>query len=682
MTLRSDYSATEPSGGRLPTKFHSVDAHDHAVAINSLETAKLDKAIVDAKGDIIAATAGDTPSRLAVGTNNYVLTADSTQATGLKWTPASAGLVFNVKDYGATGNGSTDDKAACQAAIDAAQAGGYYGGGIVYFPPGTYILGSTLLVKEGNVTLSGAGMRATRLVINSASATYSAITFTGYKNGVAATPTDASTFPSYFSVQDMLIEKGYPVVNETPGISIYCSLTSRIENVQINSFGTALLIRASRNLYADRVFTQAGGGDTVSNMYGWKFDTDYGDFSCYLSNCISSFGGTNTDPGAGNVPTSYAFFNDGQQGTDWFLTSCEANAATYGFYWNGSNSTLWCTGFDLHFVMCIADQCRYGFKFNDNLHVNAIGGQIDLDSCYWANRWTPVTPTPQGIGVWVNSSSGITIRGFQGWSGNPSATTQYQDNTGIYVEGNSRDVSISGCNLKGNFLQGIYLAAAKFATVFGNTILQTYSIAATGIRIGASTQSTITGNTIRSVTGLGTPMSIGISVDATSSGVAIGNNVVDTATVTTPLSISSGGIASVRNNIGIAPLIQAAYVATSQTTTSTTYTDLATTTDQVTVIVASSGIVRVTISAYVENNTSGIGSYVGFALSGANTVAAGTNNQQIEQWPNVGGTGLGFGNSFVLTGLTPGSTTFKMKYKVFSASTGTFSSRRISVEPL
>lgn len=57
----------------------------------------IQNSIVDAKGDLIAATANDTPARLAVGTNGHVLTADSTAATGIKWAaPAGGGKILQV----------------------------------------------------------------------------------------------------------------------------------------------------------------------------------------------------------------------------------------------------------------------------------------------------------------------------------------------------------------------------------------------------------------------------------------------------------------------------------------------------------------------------------------------------------------------------------------------------------
>ena len=60
----------------------------------------IQNAIMDAKGDLIGATAADTPARLAVGTNGQFLTADSTAATGLAWatsaTPALVKITSNT----------------------------------------------------------------------------------------------------------------------------------------------------------------------------------------------------------------------------------------------------------------------------------------------------------------------------------------------------------------------------------------------------------------------------------------------------------------------------------------------------------------------------------------------------------------------------------------------------------
>jgi hypothetical protein len=53
----------------------------------------IQETIVDAKGDIVAATAADTVSKLAVGANDTVLTADSSTATGLKWASIATGFI-------------------------------------------------------------------------------------------------------------------------------------------------------------------------------------------------------------------------------------------------------------------------------------------------------------------------------------------------------------------------------------------------------------------------------------------------------------------------------------------------------------------------------------------------------------------------------------------------------------
>lgn len=76
----------------LQTKV-GVDNSAVTTSLDYLGRNAISKTLVDAKGDLIAATAADTVARVPVGTNGQVLTADSAAATGVAWstvvTPAS-----------------------------------------------------------------------------------------------------------------------------------------------------------------------------------------------------------------------------------------------------------------------------------------------------------------------------------------------------------------------------------------------------------------------------------------------------------------------------------------------------------------------------------------------------------------------------------------------------------------
>jgi len=69
------------------------------------DTNAIQNAIVDAKGDLIAASAADTPARLAVGANGTTLIAASGETTGLKWEGAWTTWTPTIANY-VKGNGT------------------------------------------------------------------------------------------------------------------------------------------------------------------------------------------------------------------------------------------------------------------------------------------------------------------------------------------------------------------------------------------------------------------------------------------------------------------------------------------------------------------------------------------------------------------------------------------------
>ncbi len=171
-----------------------------------------------------------------------------------------------------------------------------------------------------------------------------------------------------------------------------------------------------------------------------------------------------------------------------------------------------------------------------------------------------------------------------------------------------------------------------------------------------------------------------------------GGMTTDTLTVSGASTLTGGTILPA-GDIGTADLAAASVTAdklstgakvggagANESTASTSYVDLATVTDAVTVTIGANGLALVILTAFASNTNGNNTQIMGFAGSGANIIA--TDDFQSLQMGAISGIG-NFQNSWsrLLTGLSPGATTFKAKYKT-TGGTASFQDRYITVIPL
>lgn len=87
-------SADAPSG----VGFNSaMDTIDTLITARASVASTIQQSLIDAKGDLIVGSAADTATRLAVGADNFVLTADTAAGPGVKWAavPAAADPILS-----------------------------------------------------------------------------------------------------------------------------------------------------------------------------------------------------------------------------------------------------------------------------------------------------------------------------------------------------------------------------------------------------------------------------------------------------------------------------------------------------------------------------------------------------------------------------------------------------------
>lgn len=150
------------------------------------------------------------------------------------------------------------------------------------------------------------------------------------------------------------------------------------------------------------------------------------------------------------------------------------------------------------------------------------------------------------------------------------------------------------------------------------------------------------------------------------------NNIADGAISTAKLVTASVTPAKLATGAVSASLIGAS------TTASTAYTSTLADalTLSVTATIGANGLALVTIGCTMASSTT---TYVNmsYAMSGANT-AASNDNKAVTMY---GANFFSLGQTFLLTGLTAGSTVFTAQYNTL-AGTATFNNRRIAVVPL
>lgn len=132
------------------------------------------------------------------------------------------------------------------------------------------------------------------------------------------------------------------------------------------------------------------------------------------------------------------------------------------------------------------------------------------------------------------------------------------------------------------------------------------------------------------------------------------------------------------NDISFLGAARGAYVGTSQTTTSTTYTALTTAGPSVTVTTGTSALVWV--GATMNNTTVGNYTLMSYAVTGSSSIAASDDRAFYRGQPDAS-IDLSAGLLTLITGLTAGSNTFTALYRV-TAGTGTWYRRTIAVIPL
>jgi hypothetical protein len=284
--------------------------------------------------------AGSPLSQANGGTGATSLGAGTVTPTGGTTARSLADLfsdTVNVKDYGATGDGTTDDKSAIEAAISAATTSG----GIVYLPPGVYYVSGAVSIPD-EVHLFGAGDYATEVKSTGDYAVFSMV-------GASDNPINQG------GVSDMLIRGGGKT--NTSAYGVYMQWTNRCTLARLRFFSCRIAVYQQHAFQNEWSLLSADGAGSDQNYIGFYFaetTSVYIDNAAIADRCLAQnceFAGWRIINGNGSTISNCQGFGNA------------AGDCQYGWYIgdppSGTLESEW-----VHFTNCLGDSCIQNWRIS------------------------------------------------------------------------------------------------------------------------------------------------------------------------------------------------------------------------------------------------------------------------------------------------------------------------------
>jgi len=477
--------------------------------------------MIQAEGDLIVGLAAASVARLPIGAVGDILMVNPAVAGKLEYTDTDDFMmksdtgVFNIRDYGGTGEGLIDDLVSFNSAIAAIGLAG--GSGVLYVPAGVYYISGVINVTEG-VVIRGDGVDAT--IIGQVDGVHDLFYFTEQYSGIeklsisgvygGAGPCIHINGASNFYFRDLRITgTGDGIVIEN--CSIVNGSNFKIgyySNTGLTCKNSALDVRIQNFL-----ITATDGALVGTGTSGGIYLKDFVD-AFYCSNGAVLLGdyGLKTDAttyAAGSRPGN-SFFNnvffDSQVKNPLYLEHFAGVRFSNCFMSGGRTVGAYASGVYINHCEVIEfSGCNISNSGLHGAYVSALAKRITFDACFAINN---NVGAGAGNGIhFENSCTDFSVINSACYNGlYPAYGTQVY---GIYIGTTCTDYNISNNNLTDNATAPIYNGSPTEAerSIAGNmpVSINTYADTSTkGLVELATDAETITGtDTARAVTPAG-----------------------------------------------------------------------------------------------------------------------------------------------------------------------------------